>query len=294
MFAAAAVSAMVLASPTAAGQSDLHSQAAKLFEQGVAARARGQHQEAASRFAAADARSANSAALLAAMKAALLAEDAVLAMQLADRAARDLDDDALGSAAVALRDRFGKRCGRMTVRCTDCTLRIDGAPAAVNLSHWVLVGEHQLLIRHGTRSRDQSVYVNAGRALQVQGAPLRPRMATATEPSTKAREPRGVAAAWFWLSLGATAGFGFATVASAIDAVELHADFVQSPSARAERSGRAAQEQTNALLAVNLGLVALTTTLGITANWSEEAAVEQRGSAQVLPGGLALGVAASF
>jgi len=290
--------ATALASPAAAQPDDAQGQAALLFEQGVAARTRGDARQAALHFAAADARLANSAALLAALKAVLLTEDALLAMELADRASRDPFDEGLRSAAVALRDKFAKRCGRIKLRCgrmrAGCALSIDGGDVAVDAWHWVAVGQRRLRVSSGTRHRARSVEVSAGVSLELDPEQwLGPQSGPTLAPTTEVGGGL-VAPAWFWLSVGLTTGFGAATVASAVDTIALHDDFEQSPAAGPAREGQLAQDRTNALLAANLSLVALTTTLGIAAFWRGESSRAVKGSAQLWRGGLKLGVAASF
>src|SRR5262245_44386169 len=87
------------------------------YDRGAAAFAQKDYAVAASEFARADELNPHPAALLAALKAAVLANDPLLAMQLADRADSRPRDEGTARAAEAARAKFSTRVGKLVPRC---------------------------------------------------------------------------------------------------------------------------------------------------------------------------------
>src|SRR5687768_1985938 len=101
------------------------------YDRGAAAYDRGEYPLAAAELARADELAANDVALELALKAAVKAEDAPLAMTLAARADGRQGNAALRSARDAARARMASRTGRVVVTClpsTICNATFDDVP----------------------------------------------------------------------------------------------------------------------------------------------------------------------
>jgi hypothetical protein len=110
---AAALGAVIvsLSSPAWADEEAV-AEARAAYEAGAAAYDRGDHAAAAARLAEADARVPNARALQLAMAAALLGDDARLALELADRADARAVDGPLAELALRIRRRFAGEVAR--------------------------------------------------------------------------------------------------------------------------------------------------------------------------------------
>lgn len=81
-----------------------------------------------------------------------------------------------------------------------------------------------------------------------------------------------------------TAVFGGIAIASGVDTLNLHDEFVARPSVGLEENGRSAQVRTNVLIGVTGGLAAATAALGIFAvQWSDDAKAAPRDATQRYP-----------
>ncbi len=115
------------------------------YARGAKALERGEYGAAAVAFARADELKPNPVALKQALEAATLAEDAPLAMELADRAAREPPGGPVAKAARSARDKLGDRAGAVTVECgaaPSCAAKLDGAPMPVHQKRWAKTGAH--------------------------------------------------------------------------------------------------------------------------------------------------------
>jgi hypothetical protein len=110
---AAALGAVIVSlSSPAWGDEEAVAEARAAYEAGAAAYDRGDHAAAAARLAEADARVPNARALQLAMAAALLGDDARLALELADRADARAVDGPLAELALRIRRRFAGEVAR--------------------------------------------------------------------------------------------------------------------------------------------------------------------------------------
>ena len=257
------------------------SEASKLYEQGTTAHEKGEYLKAAQLFARADELVPDPAALQAALSSVLLADDPVLAMRLAARSARVRDNEALTETAAAVHKRFVARAGRITVRCHPCRVSIDGHQIPASQTYWATVGEHKVVIEFGGQSQHRSVRVKGGETVSV--VPI------LVEPPSPTPERNGISPAWFWVGVGVSALFTGATIASAVDTANQYAGFEAQPTDSAARSGQSAQIRTNVLFGSSIGLGAITTTLGLFADWSSESV-----ATVILPDGGILSVETRF
>jgi hypothetical protein len=103
---------------------------------------------------------------------------------------------------------------------------------------------------------------------------------------------RGVAPTWFWVGVGATGLFTALTVASGVDTLDRHAEFVADKSEEKAEAGESAETRTYVLLGVTCALGVGTAALGAFAvRWDAGDA-----TVAVLPaaGGAALSVGGAF
>ena len=115
------------------------------YARGAKALERGEYGAAAVAFARADELKPNPVALKQALEAATLAEDAPLAMELADRAAREPPGGPVAKAARAAGDKRGARAGAGPVECGAapcCAAKLEGAPMPVHQKRWAKTGAH--------------------------------------------------------------------------------------------------------------------------------------------------------
>jgi hypothetical protein len=260
--------------------------AGALYDKGAAAQRARDYRRAAALFARADELVPDPAALEAALRAAVLADDPVLGMTLVERAAREPGHRAVAAAASEAQRRFADRVGQVRVECRRCDVEVDGRALASGAARWAIAGDHRITAARGAWSEERTVRVAAGDRTVVTFAPDdAPRRATTSREARDAPSPRddaGVSPLWFGVGAGATALSGALTLASAVDTVSLHDDFVAHPTEARAEEGRAAEARTIALLAVTSALAVTTTILGLYAvRWSDDAAV----AVAPLPGG---------
>lgn len=246
-----------------------------VYDLGVAAHGRGDYVEAAKLFARADALMPNDTALLAAIEAAIQAEDGVLAMTLVDRTATRPPNPRVQRAAADARAKFGQSTGRLVVRCLGpirCDLLVDGIEAKVDQSVWVRAGNRDVVASFAGERVTKSVEVAAGRETVMEieapektapaSEPTPPAPAPAPNPEPSYPPPQQpesdsvLASPWFWVGAGLTATLAAASVWSAIDVSNQHDDFTSDGCDRANRAGcsdaaddgKSAQLRTNLLL----------------------------------------------
>jgi hypothetical protein len=249
----AALSLLLLVLPASAADSAEVIAARAAYDRGVAAFADKDYRAAAAAFAEADAKVRNDVALGAAIDAAMRADDAVLVMQLVERA---VDRPAVKTDEA--RAKFGKRVGRVVVTCT-CTATLDGRALPVGKPSIVVIGHHALVLTSGSKTDARAVEVGPASTNEIAW----------TAPVDAPRvQPSGISPAWFWIGVGATVVLAGATTVSGLAVRADHDAFERectSPSSRCSdlaRDGVAGQRRTNVLLAVSIVSFAATTVVG--------------------------------
>ncbi len=253
------------------------------YDRGVRAHAAADYGAAARAFAEADALAPTPASLEAALEAAMRADDAVLGVEVLDRAEGRGDVDAsLLRTIDAARRRFGGRTGKIRVQCTGserCLFAVDGRASDGSRPFVAIVGTHSIVIQQGEGRVERLVEVRAD-AVTVVGMSS----GAAPPPETPRSAPisrSGLSPTWFFVALGATALVGGATVFSGIDAADQHDAFVTAgcaPGATGPKAatcaarsedGSSATLRTNLLLGATAVLAVGTAALGVVfVRWS--------------------------
>lgn len=251
---------MTLALPTMAAGDEVDA-ARQSYERGARAYDNDSFQEAAEAFAKADEISPHPVALEYALRAAMRADNALLVMQLVERAESRPRVESLAPIVAQARRAFERRVGRILVRCRaeeGCkSFQVDGLPANTGAAQWVEPGEHVVVIQVDDTSDTRHVIVEGGRDVQLEpnnavptpGAsrPLTaPPPVTRPRPTTEART--GWSPSWFWVAVGTTAALGAATTISGVDTLSKHSTFQNDQTDENEEAGRAAQTRTNLLI----------------------------------------------
>jgi hypothetical protein len=251
------------------------------YDRGTDAYRRADYAVAAREFALADALAPHAVALKWAVSAALRADDPVLGMTLVERSQRAPVDGELATVIGEARARFAARAGVITVSCPParaCTARIDGAAATASGPTFVVPGEHlvEIVFAGGVERRWASV--GGGARIDVVGAspasppePARSAATRALPAVTPAADetPGGISPLWFWLGVGATAALGGATVASGVDTLAKHDDYLETREPGGDDAGRRAETRTNVLLGTTIAAGVATGLLGLLAvRWS--------------------------
>lgn len=242
-----------------------------VYDRGVAAHGRQDYAEAAKLFAQADDLAPNDTALRAALEAAVLADEPVLAMTLTDRAKQRPPDEGVQQAVAEAKAKFASRTGQLTVRCAGpirCRVSVDGRLVDSDRAFWVLIGTRALVISFGNEQVNKSVEVRAGARDVVEVVPpAAPEPAKTEPPPRKVTEPppptrdvtpetdSAFSSPWFWVGAGLTATFAAASVWSATDVSSKHDDFAAGCAKfdadgcdDEASSGKNAQLRTNLLL----------------------------------------------
>src|SRR5262249_2669488 len=155
-------------------------------------------------FARADDLSPNPIALEWSLKAALRAEDAVLAMRLLDRAAGRADTGSLRETAVAVRNKFTARGGRLKgagAPAPPCAITLDGGSIPAGEPQWVSTGAHVVDIDTEGHVEHLPVSITAEGTLELHAVRGRPAAeAHGLDQPKRAAETRerGLSPAWFW------------------------------------------------------------------------------------------------
>lgn len=240
-------------------------EAKRLYDQATVAYEREDYGAAARDFAAADGLAPNAVALATALDAATLANDAVLAMSLRDRAETRPADAQLAAAVKAAELRFVGRTGRLRVACVaPCEVTLDGAAIAPGTILRARAGNHVVTLRP------------AGRSAEEHTVTVKPDALVEVAPRALGAEA-GLSPVWFFAALGAATLAGGATITSGVDTASKHDTFVRGGCAGpvhgdctgAAAQGRDAEVRTNVLLGVTAGLAAATAVVGIVfVRWS--------------------------
>ena len=268
--------------------------AASAYDRGAAAFDRGDFAVAASALARADELAPNTVTLELALRAATKAEDAPLAMTLAERTdTRDVTKS-LDALAHAARRRFAARVGKLSVACppqTACTATVDEQPFETGRVVFFPTGAHAVVVRRGDARERFDVALEPGKTVQLVatlGGSAPPRPARTAEPgSPSPAASQGVSPTWFWLGVGVTAALGVASGISFADVLDKHQTFAADRSSTDVSSrGKDAQLRTNVLLAAT-GAAALVT--GAVGLFGVEWADGRRASASVVGTSVVLG-----
>jgi hypothetical protein len=241
------------------------------YDRGAAAYDAGDYKLAASELTRADDLAPNDVALELALKAAVKADDARLAMALSRKADARQATGALAAARDAARTKMAARTGQVLVGCaagTFCTATMDAAPYPVGSAQYVLVGDHRVVIDTNGRKEAYAVRVDPFAAIDVvaKGGALVSAVtpsSDAVRPDERPKQSGGLGPGWFIGAASLTTLLGAAATVSAIDLGTKHDVFVASPSERGSLDGEDAQVRTNVLIGVASVSLVATAVLGI-------------------------------
>jgi len=263
------------------------------YRQGQQAAQRGEYLVAARAFARADQLVPNPLALQAALEVSLMADDAVLGMELVDRAARlEGSPDwqpGIAQAVDGARARFAGRVGKLKIVCDGCNAVVDGIAFEVGREGWVGIGLHRVDLAHKGRSARKEVDVVAGGVAVVEMPPP-PRDAPRSEAPARASEPppaetSGVSPVFFFVGLGLTLASGAGLTASAIDTKNKHEAFELDPtSVDLKEEGERAEVRTNVMIGVTGALGLATGILAIVTDWESMSPDDTEVSLSFAPG----------
>jgi hypothetical protein len=229
-------------------------------------------------------------------------------MTLVERAERAPSDAQLSDAVRAARQKFQRRVGSITVSCppsATCEARIDGATAATGTRVFVAPGSHLVETTVGARVERQWTQVAAAAAVQVTApgeAPgdAPPPAVTASPPapapiaarrSDAGEQAAGISPTWFWVGVGVTAVLGGVTVASGVDTLAKHDDYLATRQLGGDDAGRAAQTRTNVLIAGTAVAGVATALIGVLAvRWTPARRETSRAAGSLRPSRMGLGV----
>ncbi len=276
-----------LASTALAGDPEA---ARKAYDKASEAFARKSYAEAAAGFAIADGLEPNPVALDSALKAAVLADDPVLAMQLVERAESRPKDPRVEASAKKARDKLASRAGRLSVTCPDergCSAKLDGVALELGKRVWVRPGLQRVEVVIEGATTGHAVDVPAGGTTDfvppappraatpaptpAQPAPVAPPPLQPMQPPSDQRprtpeEDRGISPAWFVVGAVATAALAGVTIWSGVDTLDRHEAFLDGDDS-AKGPGEDAQLRTNLLLGGTLLSAAGTAITGIFVDW---------------------------
>ncbi len=243
-----------------------------LYDQGAAAYDAGDYARAAALLGDADALSPNPLVLTLALRAAGKTGDAVLAEDLALRVdARGASGD-LATSAAQTHERCRAKVGRIRVVCdasvVSCTARLGSLHWSGGEIHAVAPGIVD--VAFDGAAAHVRIEVAAGTVADLvqppaPAAPSRrslPAVAPAPTP-TPTRASHGLPPWVFWTGAITTGALAAASTASAVDAQSHHDAFVASRNVVTQQSGEAAEQRTNVLLGVTVGVAVVTTAIGI-------------------------------
>ena len=232
------------------------------YDRGSLAYDDGDFGRAALAFAEADALAPNGTALEFAIRSALRADDARLAMILVRRAQSRTSPETLVATAQAARQRLVGKTGAISVRCRTtppCSAMIDGKRASLEQPEVVLTGEHT--VRFDLSDGRETVTVRVEGDATVYVAPNERTfvpVVASREDQPRSAGPPGVSPFWFWLGAGTAGLLAAGAVASFVDADATHDAFVARPTDALSATGEAAQLRTN-LLWAGAGVTTLAT-----------------------------------
>lgn len=239
------------------------------YERGARAFGQGSYAVAATEFTRADELRPAPAALEAALKAAILAEDAVLAITLADRAQTRAPSEAIAAQTARARDRFAHKVGRLVLRCADpCSAKVGNESVPIGAGRYYLAGNYVIEITAGGSAELFAVQLPGGADMEWKPPSKTPppalsQSSAATMLPTASVAPRSTATQgplspppsrlspiWFGLLTGVTAVSAGLTIGFGVDTLSQHDAFTKAPTAAGAASGQDAQLRTNLLLGV--------------------------------------------
>ncbi len=269
--------------------------ASEAYNKAAEAFARKSYAEAAAGFAIADGLEPNPVALESALKAAILADDPVLGMELAERSGSRPPDPRVEQQSKRAREKFASRAGRLSVSCPDergCTAKLDAAALTLGKRVWVRPGTQRVEVTIEGVARAFPVEVAGGATVDfVPPAPPRA-AATPEQPSPPVPPPpspaivpgppqkndkpvmstggrsAGISPAWFVVGAVGTAALAGVTIWSGIDTLDKHDAFLSGDDGLLE-PGQDAQLRTNILLGATLLSAAGTAVTGIFVDWGQ-------------------------
>jgi hypothetical protein len=268
----AAALAMCAASGVAEAQpsSSAERLAEAAFDEGVRAHEARDYAAAARHFARADEILPDTAALEAALSAAILADDPILSIALVERAKRDpYPPSSLVALVERAKSELGPRVGHVRVSCpTACTATLDGVPIEVGVRVPALVGNRFVVFRSArpdgspAPNSEMTVAVVAGELVEVRSsAESTPPPSAPVAPKLPEEISSGLSPAWFFVGVGTTTVLGAVTIGSVVDLVSKADEFEADPTRERAAAGEAAEVRTYVLEAMTG--VALVTTLAI-------------------------------
>ncbi len=267
-----------------AQEQDARRRAAELFKAGASAEEAGKFREAAVAYAEADLAAPSDEALGAALDMALRAGDPPLGMDLADRA-RARGIASLKPAIERARVDFGRRAGRVLVRCVGCTATLDGQAMLVDVPVWTTLGPHKASLSRAGVVTNRVVDVGVEGVTVVELPPpsaaaapaptlAAPATPAANDPHGGSSQPGGkpLSPIVFIVAAGASAVLAGVTIWSALDVKGKHDEFVANGceaslslgTCRSQSgTGAGAETRTNILIATTGGALVVTSLLGL-------------------------------
>ncbi|MBX3210817.1 MAG: hypothetical protein KF850_02155 [Labilithrix sp.] len=248
LFALFALASVLTAASAEADSTDAdRARAKEAYARGVRAHDAGDLRAAAFAFAEADALAPSAVALMAALDAAVDADDPVLGADLLERSAREPPGPALSASIDAARAKLGGRAGRVRIACpasATCTSTLDDRTLTGDGPAWVSVGRHSVVVRVDGEPREHVVDVRAGETFVLSpmeakqpapapesappgpAAPPRPAAPPQSggEPSSTPRS--GLSPIAFFVGAAVTVGFGAGAAVTGLLAKGKHDDFV--------------------------------------------------------------------
>lgn len=261
--------------------------ASEAYNKASEAFARKSYAEAAAGFAVADGLEPNPVALESALKAAILADEPVLGMELVERGASRPPDPRVETQMKRARERFAARAGQLSVSCPDergCSAKLDATTLPLGKRVWVRPGTQPIEVTIEGQATRHQVEVAGGAVVDfVPPAPPRPPppappvSAPPPQPSVGLIAPEkhdksvmetdgGISPAWFAVGAVATAALAGVTIWSGIDTLNKHDAFLAGNDAQ-RGPGRDAQLRTNILLGATLASAAGAAITGIFVDW---------------------------
>ncbi|MBX3199209.1 MAG: hypothetical protein KF894_13845 [Labilithrix sp.] len=237
----ALASVLTVASAAADATDADRTRAKEAYARGVRAHDAGDLRAAAVAFAEADALAPSPVALMAALDAAVDADDPVLGAELLERSAREPPTPALSASIDAARAKLGGRAGRVRIACpasATCASTLDDRTLTGDGPTWVSVGRHTVVVRVDGEPREHVVDVRAGETFVLSPMEAKP-PAPAPEsvsprpvaPPRSDDEPRpaprsGLSPVAFFVGAAVTVGFGAGAAVAGLLAKGKHDDFV--------------------------------------------------------------------
>jgi hypothetical protein len=263
------------------------------YERGARAFGQGSYAVAAAEFARADELAPAPAALEAALKAAILAEDAVLAMSLADRAEARAPSAPVAAQVARAKDRFAHKVGRLEIVCdTPCSAKVGNETVPLGTPRVYLAGNYVIEITWAKAnpagpapgapelfavqlpggatmkwkppSKAPPPVLPEGSATSVPAAlpnPF-PKPTTTAAPGPAAPPKRALSVAWFTVGTGVTVVSAGLALGFGLDTLSRHAAFAKDPTNEGAAAGQDAQLRTNLFLGLTAATAIATAVIG--------------------------------